>query len=185
MKKIQRLIGIALIGITIFTYGCSKKEVVKPEGNLDPDRASGEQKIEKPEIGYLAPDFAITDLGGKELKLSSFRGEQVLLTFWTSWCSFCIEEMPDLQSLHEDGRIKIVTVNLTYGERSVEKMREFIEVGKYSFPVGMDLSGKVGQLYGVRSIPVSFLLDREGIIQGIYNEPLTREVVEQQFLEID
>src|SRR5262245_54043462 len=52
-------------------------------------------------IGQIAPDFAIKDQGGKEIRLTDYRGKLVFLNFWASWCLPCDKEMPDLELMHK------------------------------------------------------------------------------------
>ncbi len=109
-----------------------------------------------------APDFELENLKGETVTLSSFRGNLVFLNFWATWCPPCREEMPSMQTLYEkleDEDFEIVAVDLQESRRTVA---DFIEERGFTFPVVIDSSGRTGSEYGARSIPTSYLIDRDG-----------------------
>jgi peroxiredoxin len=125
------------------------------------------------ELGHLkvsepAPDFTLHDLTGQTATLSSFRGKKaVLLDFWATWCGPCKAALPGLQDLTENFRdrgLEVLTID--QGE-SLDQVRYFIDRRKYSFRVLLDLDIAVGDIYGVRGIPTSVLVDKAGVVRWI------------------
>lgn len=115
-------------------------------------------------VNETAPDFELAGLDGKALGLSGLRGKVVLLTFWASWCPPCRQEMPSQNQLHstlggED--FQVVGVNI---DKNSSAARRFAEDFDLVFPILLDPDQKVQKRYGVYNIPVSFLIDRNGII---------------------
>jgi thiol-disulfide isomerase/thioredoxin len=109
-----------------------------------------------------APDFTLTQLGGDEVSLSSFRGKVVFLNFWATWCPPCRAEMPSMQVLYEalgNDHFEIIAVDLQESERTVQK---FIDELSLTFPILLDSKGQIGAIYGARSIPTTFLIDKVG-----------------------
>ena len=131
-------------------------------------RAGSVNELGRIKVSESAPDFTLLDLAGQPVSLSSFRGKKaVLIDFWATWCGPCKAAMPGLQDLSDkfkDRGLQVVTID--QGER-VEQVRYFIERKKYSFQVLLDHDGAVGDKYGVRGIPTSVLVDKDGIVQSI------------------
>jgi len=131
-----------------------------------------------PVIGYPAPDFVLTTLDGEEFKLSAQRGTPVVLNFWATWCPPCRAELPELISASKRyaGQIGVVGVNQAEPAATVAKSAS--ELG-LPFPIPLDLQGDVSQVYGVRSLPTTFFIDRDGFIRQIQNGPLTEAILAQ------
>lgn len=132
----------------------------------------------------LAPEFTLSDLNGKAVNLSDFKGKIVILNFWTTWCPPCIEEMPEMQRFYEknkDHRIEIVAVNLTNFDNGQQAIESFIQDYGLTFPVLLDKDGVVRSMYEILTIPTSFILDTEGgvfqKIVGPMNEQMMDELV--------
>ncbi len=112
--------------------------------------------------GTRSIDFELKDLNGKKISLSSFKGKVVLLNFWATWCPPCREEMPSMERLYrrfKDKDLVILAVDL---REEAKVVRKFVAKQKLSFPVLLDSDGKVGAIYGAQSIPLSYLVSRDG-----------------------
>ena len=104
----------------------------------------------------LAADFTVYDAGGKEVKLSDFRGKPVIINFWASWCPPCKAELPyfdeAFQQYGED--IVFLMVDLADGESETQEgAARYVEECGYAFPVYFDLSGSASNAYHLYSIP--------------------------------
>lgn len=111
-----------------------------------------------------APDFTLPDPGGRKLSLKDYRGKVVFLAFWATWCEFCREEVPAMQSLYrefKDKGLEVVGVNI---KDKREDALAFIKKNKISYPIMMDPEGDVGSLYGAYATPTVYLIDRNGIV---------------------
>ncbi len=109
-------------------------------------------------------DFTLSDLNGNPVSLKSLRGKVVFLNFWATWCPPCRSEMPSMEILYrsyKDKGLEFLTVDV--GEDR-EDVAAFIKEFKLSFPVVLDSSGRVSARYGVRGIPATFIIDRDGDI---------------------
>ena len=110
-----------------------------------------------------APGFSLNDLEGNQVSLSDFRGKLVFLNFWATWCPPCRAEMPSMQTLHEElaeEEFTILAVDLQESKRDVA---DFIAENGFTFPVLLDTRGQVGSQYGARSIPTTYLIDKNGM----------------------
>ena len=111
----------------------------------------------------VAPDFALRDLDGTVRELASFRGRVVLLHFWSTWCPPCQAEMLSMVGLYQsykDYGLEVVAVSSDV--QGVEVVQPFVTQLHLSFTTLLDTTGQVTRLYGVTSLPTTYLLDREG-----------------------
>ncbi len=118
-------------------------------------------------LGQPAPDFALLDLSGNVVRLSDFLGKTVVLNFWASWCPPCRAEMPEFleayeQRLPQDDFVILAVDKLVEdGKGAVE---DFVQEFALTFPVAFDASDEVNQRYGVRGLPSTFFIDRNGVL---------------------
>ncbi|HAM80444.1 TlpA family protein disulfide reductase [Ornithinibacillus bavariensis] len=117
--------------------------------------------------GDLAPDFEVPMIDGERIKLSNLKGQKVLVNFWATWCPPCKEEMPELQRFYEEygDQIKIIAINATGSERNEQVVRNFLEEKDYTFPVGIDKNNKITDQYLAMTIPTSYFIGSDGVIQ--------------------
>ncbi len=112
-----------------------------------------------------APAFALKDLDGKEVRLTSLRGKTVLIDFWASWCRPCVEALPHIQKLHEAFKEKGLVV-LGINAEPAEVARKFVQEKGYTFTTLTDEGKAVWGLYGVQGIPTTLVIDKDGIVQS-------------------
>lgn len=129
-----------------------------------------------PLVGSPAPEIALKDLQGHEIKLSELHGKVVLLNFWATWCKPCKEEMPAMQASYDKLRDQGFVVLAVNELEDVEKVAEHIRTHRHTFLVVMDHDNRVANRYGVVGLPASFLIDRQGIVrEHIFGNLLTEE----------
>lgn len=130
-----------------------------------------------PRVGAEAPDFTLTDLAGKEVRLSSLRGRRVMINFWATWCPPCRAEVPEIVKMYTETRRAANYEILGVATQSDdETIRAFASEFNMEFPVLVDEGSKVTGLYYVVPIPTTFFLDEVGIILhkqvGLVDRPL-------------
>jgi thiol-disulfide isomerase/thioredoxin len=131
------------------------------KAGADPLQALG---LQAPKEAVEAPGFSLSDLSGKKVVLKQWRGKLVFLNFFATWCGPCREEMPGMERLHrahQGNGLVVLAVNV---QESAKTIRPFMQALKLSFPAVMDTEGAVSREYGVRALPVSFLIGRDGNI---------------------
>jgi thiol-disulfide isomerase/thioredoxin len=119
-------------------------------------------------LAKIAPmaDDDLIDMKGNSVKLSDFKGKIVFLNFWTTWCPDCVFEMPDIERLHKKlGGKDLMIIALDLKE-SKEKVEKFILKHDLSFKILLDEKGGMGRAFGIRSIPTTFILGRDGGLMG-------------------
>lgn len=111
-----------------------------------------------------APDFTLNDISGKPVTLSQLRGKVVILNFWSIWCGPCLAEMPSLNKLYLEFKDKGLIV-LAVAEDPAEKpVKSYLQEKGIAFPILMDKDKKIYFKYSLFGIPVTFLIDKKGVI---------------------
>jgi peroxiredoxin len=121
----------------------------------------------KPSRPKLAEDFTLPMPDGGSFTLSGQRGKAVLVNFWATWCPPCLEEMPAMERLwrrHKDAGFVLVAISL---DNDPKKVPPFVRAHAFSFPIALDPKMTVAEQYGVRALPSSFVIDREGTMTGV------------------
>jgi peroxiredoxin len=129
--------------------------------------------------GAEAPDFVLKSLSGKNLRLSEYRGEVVMLSFWATWCGDCRAQLAELGTMrdrYQDAGIELLAVSLDQNAQQASKTAASV-----SYPVLHDLGGEVGRLYDVTKMPVMVLIDRGGVVREVFEG--FRRGNEEQYLE--
>ncbi len=129
--------------------------------------------------GTLAPDFELTTLDGRRVKLSDYRGKAVLLNFWATWCSPCKVEMPWFVELQKKyGSDGLVILGVAMDDSETPKIAQFASEMGVNYPVLLG-TDKVSEEYGnVEFLPTSFYINREGTIVGKGTGLLGRSEIE-------
>ncbi|UVT15162.1 MAG: TlpA family protein disulfide reductase [Nitrospira sp.] len=118
------------------------------------------------QVGDEAPNFKLRDLAGNVMSLSQLRGKVVLLNFWATWCGPCRVEMPAMEQLYRTfprGEFEILAVSTDPQGAAVT--RPFQKRMGFTFPILHDSEYRVGLTYGARTIPITFMVDRHGIVR--------------------
>ena len=127
----------------------------------------GDLRIARIDEKLTVPTFTLRDLNGKEVRLEDYRGKIVFLNFWATWCLPCRKEMPSMEKLYSEFKDRDFTMLAVDLREEAKKVMAFKERFKLNFPILLDSDGRVGRKYGVWSIPITFLIDREGFLIGV------------------
>ena len=113
------------------------------------------------------PNFSLKDLSGHKVEIEQFRGKIIFLNFWATWCGPCKEEMPSMEILHQQFKKKnfvLLTISVDY--EGIKPVQEFIKKHPYTFPVLLDPKCETLDLFEVKGIPTTFLIDKKGKMLG-------------------
>lgn len=131
------------------------------------DAALRELDLVKPSRPKGAEDFTLPALGGGTFRLAEQRGKIVLVNFWATWCPPCLEEMPAMERLwqkHKAAGFLLVAVSV---DTDPQKVVPFVTAHNLTFPIAFDTKMAVADKYGVRALPSSFILGREGDLAAL------------------
>jgi len=183
-KNIKVVLGIAgfalLMFAAVFAYN-ALSDRIKPDNGLPGQSDNSGETADKEK----APDFTVTDADRNSIRLSDMEGKPVVLNFWASWCPPCKLEMPDFEKLYQElgDDVQFMMVNLTDGQHETkDKAEAYVSGEGYTFPVFFDTKQQGASAYGIRSIPTTFFIDRDGYIvtgvQGMLEEAALRQGID-------
>jgi peroxiredoxin len=115
-------------------------------------------------FGKQAPDFTMTDINGKEHKLSDYKGKEVILVFWATWCPPCRIEIPhliELRNLYGQDKLAILAIS----NEPEDLVKNFAKSNNLNYTVLLSISALSAPYSYVNSIPSSFFIDSEGKIK--------------------
>lgn len=129
-----------------------------------------------PGIGSSAPDFALPDFDGKEIKLSDFRGRPVLINFWGTYCPPCVDEMPLIQEYYDRYKDRGFVVLGVNENDPLVTAKAFVRQLGLSFPILMD-KDTVRKAYGVTAYPTTFFVDESGKVVAIWEGEMNEDIL--------
>jgi cytochrome c biogenesis protein CcmG/thiol:disulfide interchange protein DsbE len=117
-------------------------------------------------IGDPPPSFSLQDTEGRTVVApKDFTGKTVVVHFWADWCTYCLEEMPVLDSLYRQYRDKGLVVYAVNVGQGLDAARAFVNKMKVTYPVLLDSDSRTAKSYGVLGLPRTFFIDRKGNIK--------------------
>ena len=123
-------------------------------------------RITPPSIWIEAHDFTGELNDGSIINLKDYHHRFVLLNFWATWCIPCLKEMPDLEKAYQKmGSKKLIVLAVGMGEDK-NSISKFAEEHDFTFPMIADSTLEIARLYGVENIPITYLINPEGVIIG-------------------
>ena len=114
--------------------------------------------------GKRAPDFTLTDITGKEHKLSDYKGKNILIVFWATWCGPCKMEIPylvELRNTVSEGELAMLAIS----NENPDLVKSFVKQAKLNYTILLDRGGLPAPYNAIRAIPSSFFIDRRGNIK--------------------
>jgi cytochrome c biogenesis protein CcmG, thiol:disulfide interchange protein DsbE len=153
--------------------------------SADKSGVSTAGEIPAPQRGFLAPDFELKTPAGEAVKLSKLRGQAVLVNLWATWCPPCRAEMQSIEKMYQEYKeqgFTVLAVNMTYQDDPLGIM-PFVNEQVLTFPILLDETGEMAKAYQLRSLPSSYFIRRDGIINevvigGPMSEALLRTRIE-------
>ena len=131
-------------------------------------------------VNKRAPEIARADLNGSRVDLKSQRGKVVLLNFWATWCAPCLVEMPVFsawQQQYGPQGFQIIGISM---DDDAAPVRKLVAKLKTTYPIAMG-DAKLGERYGgVMGLPLSYLIDRNGVVRARFQGETEVGAIEKQ-----
>lgn len=123
-------------------------------------------------------DLALTDMNGKSLKLSDYRGKWVVLNYWATWCPPCLEEIPELVLFHENHKdSSAVVIGIDMEMLQPEVLAEFVDDNFITYPI-VPLVAQMPAFDNVENFPTTYLIDPDGIAVIKHVGAVTADAIE-------
>lgn len=127
------------------------------------------------------PELNLKDINGKQIRLSQYRGKVVLINFWATWCPPCRAEIPDLVRLQRDYRDHgLRVIGVTYPPQKLSEVRQFVREAKMNYPVALGTKETKLRFTSNETMPMTFVIGRDGTVQDIIEGILLPEEIEQK-----
>jgi peroxiredoxin len=135
-------------------------------------------------VGDVAPDFTRADISGKQVQLSKYQGQLVLLNFWASWCAPCREEMPTFSTWQRQlGARGLQVIGISMDDDAGE-VKKFLAAYPVTYPIVMGDASFAGQFGGVLGLPLSYLIDARGRVVARYQGEVDLAKMEAKVKEL-
>lgn len=190
------LLGVALV-LVLFGGDLFSGRAEEPANVLDqvqplqagtPAALSAPNALdEAPDVGEVAPAFALADLAGNTVALADFRGRPVMVNFWATWCGPCIFEMPELQAAYEayqDDGLVILALNRDEEVATVHRFYDEELNVDVTFPTLLDKRAEVANRYRIFNMPTTYFIDGTGTITAVHRGPLTQGQIDDYLAQM-
>ncbi len=155
-----------IILLALFAFNSAAAHSKKVDLTDEERKILNSLRITPPSMWIEAHDFAGELQDGSTVNLKDYHHRFVLLNFWATWCVPCLKEMPDLEKAYQQmGSKKLIVLAVGMGEDKSSSLK-FAEKHGLTFPMVADPKMDITRLYGVKSIPVTYLIDPYGVIIG-------------------
>ncbi len=160
------LAGLVVIGL-LGTIMLSPAKPAAPVGAAPGGATNPGALVEALRIGALAPDFTLAGMNGGQTKLSSYRGNKaVWVNFWATWCTFCKQEMPEMQKLYPTYKDRVEFLGVDDHE-SQAAVQQYVGLGGYNWNFVLDPDGAVDAKYQIQGLPTHIFIGRDGVIKDL------------------
>jgi thiol-disulfide isomerase/thioredoxin len=162
MKDMKTYTLTLLVSCSLFL--AAPLEAQTPDTTIAPEIRTAFSRFRIPVLRAKtpAPDFTAARLDGIPVRLSALRGKVVFLNFWATWCPPCREEIPSMEALYQRFRGKGLEFLAVDIQEDKDEVAAFMKEHGLNFPVALDSTGRISNEYGIRGIPTTFIIDREG-----------------------
>ncbi|PKO13123.1 MAG: hypothetical protein CVU39_20305 [Chloroflexi bacterium HGW-Chloroflexi-10] len=123
-------------------------------------------------VGQRVPDFSMTTFDGKTYNTQDLKGKVVVLNFWASWCKPCEQEAAEIEEAwrYYKDTDQVIFLGIDYVDTETEA-REYLNKFDITYPNGPDMRTAISQLFRIRGVPETYVIDRQGNLAAIQIGP--------------
>jgi thiol-disulfide isomerase/thioredoxin len=144
-------------------------------------KTSREGGAEGIRLGGRVPDFSLKTLSGDRVSDQSLQGQVVILNFWSTGCSACLAELPELQQIANSSQAMVIGIALEHG--SAQAVRSLLKRRGVTYPVALGDEALFERFDGI-NIPYTLVLDRLSQVVKIYRGVVTKDSLEKDIRSI-
>lgn len=168
--------GLVIIAVVAFILLSNNGDKETAANNEIPN---GPPSAIPAEVEFPAPALSLTDINGNVSSIADYNGEVILVNHWAIWCPPCKAELPVLNAYYEDHKKDgFVIIGIESGEPP-QQVAAFAEQGGLTFPIWADPQKQGAIAFQVRSLPTSFVIDRNGTVRYAWTGAISREMLEK------
>lgn len=172
--------ALAVLGAGLILLGAAAWMLWPRQASGEADPASSAAQTAPVVVNYPAPELTLADVTGKQHSLAGYRGQVVLVNLWATWCPPCKAEMPTLNDYYEDYVADGFVILAVNDGDAVGDVAAFAQAYGLSFPVLLDPTYiATDQAFKTRSLPSSFVIDREGVVRLRWVGEIDRVTLEE------
>jgi thiol-disulfide isomerase/thioredoxin len=192
MKKLLILFAVLVLGLVscanneqaventannapVQTETVPEKAVETPDATVEASETETESSPGEIAKDKLIPNFDFNLLTGETVNLHDYKGKIIMLNFWTTWCTYCDKEMPDLEIVSQYEDVEVFAIN---SRESISTVSKYVDEGGFTFHVVLDEIGYFSDLFYITSLPTTFFIDENGILLGAVPGMMTLEQME-------
>ena len=128
----------------------------------------------------LGSNFVLKDTAGVKHRLANYKGKWLLVNYWATWCSPCLEEVPDLVNLYDHRRKKdLMVIGVVFDYESVQSVKAYVDDMLVSYPIVLGDDSVTTQIGAADVMPTTFIYNPQGELVKIKRGLLTKAYVEK------
>ncbi|MGC1377294.1 MAG: TlpA disulfide reductase family protein [Anaerolineales bacterium] len=169
--------GLVLVAFAAFFMLGHQDGVSLPKGQEKPETVN--LAALPLAVDFPAPDIRLTDLQGRPVAFTDYKGQVILYNAWATWCPPCKEEMPTLEAYYRAHRQEGFAVIAVEDGESLAEVAAYVKAMGLTFPVWPDLKWVASETFGINNLPTSYVIDRSGRARLTWRGAITRAILEK------
>ena len=176
-NKISLIILLALV-ITLVGI------VVKNAFTKDETFAALTKKEDGTEL--IAYETKLVGLDKSETTLENYKDKVLVLNFWTSWCTYCINEVPELNNFYkkQPENIEFLAINMTADEKNAKSAENFRKQYDIKFPIFLDETGFLQESFEIIAFPTTLIIDSSGVVRHRIQGEVTQDQLNEMISKL-
>ena len=129
----------------------------------------------------LVYETKLVSLDQSETTLENYKDNVLVLNFWTSWCTYCIHEVPELNNFYnkQSENVAFLTINMTDDEKNAQSAEKFKEQYDVEFPIFLDETGFLQESFEIVAFPTTLIIDSSGVVRHRIQGEVTQDQLDE------